>query len=810
MARPSFNEYLTYLRKQPRARGWGALLVYDREKSNRLLMQEHILRAEQEAWLEPVSGEKETENGKFTRLAQITFGAPVLSFENASIASSMAALSMPVIGGKVTEWSRDQGASQPTLIGISTLDPLTAPKVKMNIKLNEAGGGLVEEDGRVTLDLSNSEGYSFEVSQWKELNSKLGELIEEKFKDPERGEQVWELNKLEPVPGDLNPTSFRVRTHSLARAGSAVASTNRAEQEEGAVIVGVAFNGDANGDFPAADEDMAYLLPYRASGASPYSMNILLDNEVWARKVFSLVFEQMQDYVPQELEFDRSSSGMITRVRGGSVLMPMKRLLSENEQIAWYVAYGEGGMGHVSFGVLGNTLVAEWNAVEPTRSSAEGMVMVHRPSGNILSNFPIKPTLKATCTFDLHFEEGVVSLKSRDDLSLDGKLDLVGDPEDPAVIDYLREETPAILVHMRSKVLSALSTIQADIEVINLLRLNGLIFRNGQRSLAETCDVPGDVTMLGDLVPTLTAFAIDPMQKTLSAGSKQRLTLSPEPSGSVVWEVKALPGESGGPEELGTAPGGEYTAPAADKITGAFRQVIVTATAGTDSSSALLTIVPKAVAVRPKLLSARYSTAQRDERYVLEGGSVDASLVWEKGPGFKGELRDPTPAEYEELVIPRDKNVKVYVAPQLSPDPGKVVGALMQLDQVEVTGAGRTETIDISVVWVVPAATLKVRKEGEALRLVLAVQSWGGDETELTPAQTQWFKVKGAGSIDDTSGTYQPGQDEGDYVIIAGIDKSSPTPVWNYAVLPMPYSEAQAAMFIEANEAFNRLQAERA
>ena len=144
MARPTLRNYLTYMGKEPRTKGWGALLVYDREKANRLLMQEHILREEKGTWIEPVSGEKETENGKLSRLHNFAFGAPVLSFENANIGSSMAALTMPVVSGKLTEWSREQGASQASLVGISNHDPLTAPRVKMNIKLNEGAGGVVD------------------------------------------------------------------------------------------------------------------------------------------------------------------------------------------------------------------------------------------------------------------------------------------------------------------------------------------------------------------------------------------------------------------------------------------------------------------------------------------------------------------------------------------------------------------------------------------------------------------------------------------------------------------------------------------
>lgn len=243
------------------------------------------------------------------------------------------------------------------------------------------------------------------------------------------------------------------------------------------------------------------------------------------------------------------------------------------------------------------------------------------------------------------------------------------------------------------------------------------------------------------------------------------------------------------------------------RIPGTFRNVIVTATAGENSSNAQLTIVPKAVAVRPNLLSARYSTENAPQRYVLEGGGVDAVLTWDKGANFKGELRDPTAAEYDELLIPKDKNCKVYVAPYKPEKPGSGQDRLLQLDQVQVTGAGRTENIDVITAWSGMAASLKVKLEaGGALKLTLAISGWEGEE-ELPPDQTVWFKVLGSGAIDPATGVYTPGATEGDYVVIAGATKVGLT--WTYSVLPMPYTEADAQAFAEVNEAFNRLHAAR-
>ena len=799
MARPSLKKYLIYMGEKPRTRGWGALLVYDRKKANRLLMQEHILREEKGTWIEPVSGEKETEIGKLSRLYNFAFGAPVLSFENANIGSSMAALTMPVVSGKLTEWSREPGASQASLVGISNLDPLTAPRVKMNIKLSEGTDGFVDKDGRVLLDLSNSSNYYFEVSQWKELNIKLGELIQEKFEDPDRGEQVWELNTLEPIEGALNPTSFRVRTHSLARAGEAVPSTNQDEQEEGAIIVGVAFNGDANGDFPDTDGDMAYLLPSREEGGV-YSLNVILNNDSWARKVVTDLLDAMPGYSPRPVEYVRDEKGFIVEAKGGAINIRAGIWVVDEPRSKASIRLN-GYFGQVVVGLTPEGVECSWLFDEYLTKAIYMEVYIEGKWHTWWGGLGVK--FDARCVLRTVLEEGVITLE-KGDVSISGRVYIDGDPEMDAKVKRKFEEFSNIV---KKQLKEAFDGIAGKIQVIDLLRLNGLLFRNGQRSVADTLNIPGDVSSLGELAPTLTSFAIEPLGKALVAGGQQKFTLDPKPQENVTWTVKAADDGSTDKTLVGEVIDGLYKAPAADKIPGTFRNVIVTATAGENSSSAQLTIVPKAVAVRPNLLTARFSTEKEPQRYVLEGGGVDAVLTWDKGANFKGELRDPTDAEYGELLIPKDKNCKVYVAPYKPGTPGSGQDRLLQLDQVRVSGAGRTENIDVITAWSGMAASLKVKLEaGGALKLTLAVAGWEGEE-DLTPDQTVWFKVLGSGAIDPATGVYTPGATEGDYVVIAGATKVGLT--WTYSVLPMPYTEADAQAFAEVNEAFNRLHAAR-
>ncbi|GLO10051.1 hypothetical protein PPUJ20005_40200 [Pseudomonas putida] len=800
MARQTLEQYYNYMKQKPQTCEWGALLVYDRQKANLLLMQEHILRADTKAWIERVSGDK-VEDGTVFRLSNFTFGAPVLSFENSNIGASKVALSLPVLGGKIMEWRRERGAQVPTLVGISYLDPLTAPRVRMNIELNEGKSGVVDEDGRVYLDLADSNAYSFEASQWEELNIKLGEFIEAKLKEIGRGKQIWELNTLEPVQGQLNPTSFGVRTHSLGRAAKPEASTNQADLEEGAIIVGVAFNGAANGWFPMEDGDMPYLLPERQSGV-PYSMNVILSDEAWVKNVLNSLLDGLSGtkYVPREVTYKKNASGFFTEAEAGAIAFNAAYpIVVKKGFLVQFSVFGN--LGQLVFSFSSGKVDCTWRFVGDVPDGV--LVKLYAEGEWSEAKAPLDLDLTASCSFSISMTDGVIIL-TKGPVTVDGTWGWYEDGEWDAEI---RENWALFKNLITDTMTEVFDKFEGRVEVVDLMRLNGLLFRNGQRSVADTFASLGDVTMLGELAPTLTAFAIDPIEKRLTAQGTQNLTITPKPGPDVEvkWEVKALPDDPEnpeGPEQLGEIVNDIYKAPKADTIAGTFRQVIITATVGDISSSALFTVVPKSVAVRPMLLNALFSLPNQPQRYVLEGGSIEAELVWAKGDGFKGDLRDPIAAEYDELKIPRDKRIKIYVAPEYDPESGPVLGALMHLDQVLVTGGNQTATIDITVLWSTASESIvKVEAQGEALKLVLTDQKWGEPVRDLTPAETTWFVVKGKGTVDKDTGIYKSESGEGDYVIIAGV--SNATGNWNYAVLPMPYTPEEAQAFHEVNQALN-------
>jgi hypothetical protein len=112
----------------------------------------------------------------------------------------------------------------------------------------------------------------------------------------------------------------------------------------------------------------------------------------------------------------------------------------------------------------------------------------------------------------------------------------------------------------------------------------------------------------------------------------------------------------------------------------------------------------------------------------------------------------------------------------------------MQLDTVTVSSGAHTEAMDVVIPWTTTTAEMRVTAQTDnTLKLALWAQSWDGGEVEIPPANTLWFLVKGQGDLAAT-GIYTPGA-EGDYIIVAAVDRTSPVLLWGYAVLPMPYEQ---------------------
>jgi hypothetical protein len=790
MAKPTLSEYLTYMKAQPRTYGWGALLVYDRLKTNMLLAQEHVERYTGSAWIKPVSARKETETGSWTDVSNLATGSPLLSFVNSNIGGSAARLNIPMIGGKVKTLRQKPGSSQVELVGLSTLDPLTAPSLRMNIDLTASQSGSVSDDGRVTLDLSKGTAYSFEVSGWKDLNEKIGDAIRDEFAKLPEAERVWELNTLKPVEGELNPTSFAVRTHSLARAGVTLASEDPAELEEGAVLVGVAFNGAKGGSFPTADKDMPYLLPEANSATEdPFSANLIINNEDWVKNLLVKIIKAIPEFADSEPVYDQQS-GFYVQANFGHLASDFAEIYQDDSP--W-----------VEWGRCNASLMPEKSKAHFRFEDGKVKFEWHSAARVHLACYVIWSGIGGTAerylehTF-VHRKEYSISLGEDEgnkgqvvlvpsDTTLESHLSNNGDTTDIAHLFWHFYEESCDALHKESlrKTFDLFTTaIERAGPSIDVLRLNGLLFRSENAVAPQSVHAPGDLSLLGTLAPKLTAFAIEPLNPTIAASDSQKFELSPRPAGTVEWAVEHLPGGAG---EKGTIVDGLYTPPTSAQITGTSLRVIVSATVGGRVSRSLVTVVPKSVAVFPFLLSVNYATdPARPPRHVLVGGALDAALQWKMADGAKGTLRLPNAGD-SDLDIPAGQDVRIYEAPVSAPGDPDTAEMMIQRDRVEVTSHGVTEGIDILVPWLTTTATITVERKDAGLGLVLWTTDRYGNSVEIPPEQTKWFTIIGQHTVDPATGIYPEGE-TGDYIVLAAFHDVPFGPlIWNYITLPIPF-----------------------
>lgn len=804
MARPTFEKYMRYLRAEPRTLGWGALLVYDRFRANRLWAQEHIQRFDDSEWLPPVNFRASTESGSWTEVRDLVMDKPRLSFVNSSIASSKARLSMNVVSGVITQLRQLPGSDQMELVSYTVLNPLGGPTVRMDITLNETNSGSIDDEGRVTLDLSTGQGYTFEVSSWKEMNEKLGEAVKAEFEKWPKEARVWELNIIKPLAGALNPQEFAVRTHSLARSQQ-ITNATQEEQEEGAVIVGVSFVEDKTGTFPPNDKDMPYLLPSPVDGNDgPFTMNVLFANEVWLK---DQLWQLVRD-IPglTNVNMDRDQSGFFSTVKAdvGFTVQGRRDTTIRDYERYTFTTYTWPNLDFSgSFKIVhtDDVLVVEWAVECPTKE----LVVIfhdslrdyrHDPDFNVSVSVQTELRIKMVGEGDKRGDIEIVPGKVEVNYNArfwGGDHSYINDYVKESFDDYIKPHIDPLVNQMADKV----AVMASGIKPFNALRLNSLLFRSDEVATPRLLVTPGELSLLGDLAPKLTTFAVEPLEEKVSAapGNTVKFHLDPAIGGTVSWSVKGLPDGSTDPEKVGAVVDGVYTPPEVGALTDSYRRVIVTATANGNSSSALVTVVADSVAIYPYFQIANFKSGDNRPRYVLTGGDIKGDLKWAMTSSSKGTVREVEAGD-SDLDIPVDKNVRIYESPEKAVGEAGTVDALVHLDGVEVSAGGQTEVIDIVIPWRTTTAGLRTTAQaGGGLKLALYFDNEEtGEEDELTPAETLWKVFKGAGQINPTTGIYTPGPNEGPYIIVAGRETPAErTPIWNYAVIPLSHVEEYEA-----------------
>ncbi|MFJ4433955.1 hypothetical protein ACIPZG_23785 [Pseudomonas sp. NPDC089395] len=789
----SLEDFLEEMSKGAKTLEWDALLVFDRAATNTLLAQEYIDRIaiDDKQFPKLPDDRVDAGNGIEHVMLGLVLDKPRLSFENASIQESKGKMLMRLVGGKYLEVIETFHDGEPvrSISRLSVLNAAVGDFLQMDIRL-EAVAGSVSESGKVLLDLSKGVNHLFSGAGTELERIELGVYFKEIFDQwkKENGALTqFELSEL--VNDDASPVQpgvFGIRTH--AAPGATVLGSEA--YGNGAVVVFIAMRGSDNGNYPHDDASMLYMLP---AAVEPYTANIVLGQKFLADTIITLGLDQ--------LEWLRGKF-VSKRLGDGLYKLVASQANDVRFQLGFEQSRGNGGadwweaklsLEWVDINIFakdsewtfeGGMLKANWRSL-PLISRGWGSVVGggHLPPVTLYPEVHVSVNVQASYRFVIVDGEGgservkleIENFNATDEVSIKG----LG--SHPAILEMGEILLARVKEQVRPFVRTKMEELRGMSLVIDPLRLNNLLFRSADVVAPRDVALPTDLTLLGNLAPKRTTLVVSPTEVIVASG--QTFDFKAESAtGSVIWEVQNLPGESGDTGEFKDPSKGRYTAPSDDALREeGQRRVIVTATDGDRVSKALVSVVQSQVSVNPWVTSLAVGKSHK-----LSAGTPDgAALTWDEPElGTLVPDDDPlNPLGYKYTAPPR--------LPQWNEgDPLYQMGMRLVPITVRPTAGGPEATIDILVIgpknanyWMEPEA-----KADGSVALPFYRLDRGGKKIDV-PEPVEWTVLKGSGEVDQATRVYTPkaGADEQYAIVSAFYDNGEDSDTHDYVILPLPF-----------------------
>ncbi|WP_409313067.1 hypothetical protein [Pseudomonas putida] len=781
MAEYNFEQLYAWLQEEERSLNWGMISFMDREKLNRLLLQVYIRRFKTDSYLKPLTGS--IENGADRRFAlnQFTLDWPRLGFLGGHANDSTARLTTQIMSG--TQLGLRNAAGEWEVREIRETSPLLGPELNLKLLLANVPG-VVGEEGRVRLDLKESSDFSINVSDDPGEQRLVGEWFKQMFDGLEAPERVFTLGQIE-AGGDplLRAKSFALRTQARMR---------DADDDEGAVLAMVRFEGDEEGHIPG--NDFRYLLP----SDRPYDATVLFGP---TRIMLAQLVQSLKTIV-SNVEFDLrhdEEGRLIGAVAKNGEMIIEEQILThtfESEPIQGIplLVLFEAEVPKIvlklekEFGVSinGNKVEIKWKiegvlGLKPVYFNDQlGFI------GRMLVSGFFDPSEFFSYTED-DFSYTFTSTYELEDV--DGgslkfvSLEVVEHKAAAPVLGEIKVKEPppvgseeAYFLALLSMMLAPIITVMwalfhnffkgIDVEVPSVEGILREAFEKNFKftsNLRELVDqtiklnfgnaligqdqfAPRDIAFFGAVNPTVTAFAIDPMQHTLVAGSAPlQFNTVPAHPDLIRWTCEpVLDSVSNG--QIGSIDEhtGLYTPPAASDFDGDFVRLRVNARhIDTDfSSSALMTVLRSGLHISPLL-------------YVTQVNSTPPTVNLRAGYlGDVTNLKWESP-QYGQLTA--DGKTAVYTPPAVMPplDDYPDKPASFALDKITLSDStdGGGARVALVITEGNESLPMRITREVDVAAGTVQLKAKVGS-AELTPDKVQWKVVYGSGAIDPNTFIY--------------------------------------------------------
>jgi len=266
-----------------------------------------------------------------------------------------------------------------------------------------------------------------------------------------------------------------------------------------------------------------------------------------------------------------------------------------------------------------------------------------------------------------------------------------------------------------------------------------LLFRGKNQVQAQHVNFFYDLAIFGHVGPTLTAFTLNSQEPVIGRGDTFQFSTIP-PMSNVTWKVENIPGSDGQPGTINTS--GRYTAPNAGQFAGDYTRVRVTATAGGNSSSALVSVLRDDIAINPLVQVVGAGDAAGRE---VSAGALNSNVLdWSVGDPSTGARVVPS--------IKEGGDHTYYPGPR-SDDRNLV----FSLDQIIVTNPHTKKTAQSAalVLHQQPNMTVTILPgSGGPANQVRLQAAIGGYVIDPEEEDLSWAVFAGSGRVDPKTGVF--------------------------------------------------------
>ncbi len=717
----SVDDLVGWLSGKSKTHGWGAIVAYDRRKTNQLLHQLYVERFNSKSYLPLISETMIPAQHAKEHISGLQLSVPKLSFQNANLGQSKASLTMDIVGGMIMSEASGLGGLS-YIYKIQKVVPIGGPQLSMTLDLHNSAGNVVA-NGEVIVDISAGEDFKANFVLGDLAPGEIGTRFKKIFSDLEDEQKVFPLGRLEgELNGALTPDGFDLRT--MAAPGAKNRSSDN--YGDGAVLMFVRLKGGVNGNFPGDNSDFKYLIP-ADKGGKEYTGTVLLASKVVMN---NLIKAHVEPEVGRGLKLVPSSTSSDLAISleasaGGWTVPPVN--LSHQ--------------GHPSLSAKSlEPLIFNFNSTEPfTVSVATGGLLRFSWKGSETFRFHFTrhdmgwdPEEEDS---DVHFEHsmefflkveldpdtGVVTF-----VPVPGGTSAASVRKAPGEID-LYYTFQSQLEGAVSKLLNEMHTQLSRISMplVDTFLIRNLLFPGQNAMRVQDALIPGDLALFCQIDPLRTSATVSPVNPIIEAGGSQQFSVKPLLAG-VTWSVRGTePGET----NIGSIDaGGLYKAPPSESLPQGYQTVVVTAKGklgGLDvSASAMISVLANTIALTPvfgvcdpgKTIQLTAETLQGvtptwSLKNPAQGGALDAKgkvCTYTAGP-LNPELADMfidtievrNPAnnavvQAQILVLNRGLNLPVVVSKSSKPETGEVQLMLVFDDGPEMPVDGDVITALIS------------------------------------------------------------------------------------------------------------------